>query len=225
MKSFVYTKFQRRRVLRVKQYCSHGSVIDIGSGGGEFGKRLGNKFTVTNIEASFAGVVNDDVIKTDFVSWKTAKRFDVAVFWESLEHLSDPQAYLRHANSLLMKHGYIFVEYPRYFSLESRLFGYHWYHLDVPRHQSQLTDEGISYLLRTSGFHIIYSKPVWAPEYAVVGFAASSLGFTADDLLRKSRNPLFFIVFVPMLVVSCLAEGILFVFRQSPIGLIIAKKN
>ncbi len=225
LKKWVYQYFQSRRVLWVKQYRKRGTVIDVGSGEGIFGKNLGYNYSVLDIEAPFARVVNDKVLKTDFLSWKPKSLADAAVFWESLEHLNDPKAYLIHAQMILKPGGLLFIEYPRTNSLESRLFGKRWYHLDLPRHQSQLTDEGILYVLRSSGFLTIHKSGIWAPEYAVVGFAASLMGLTANDLDRKSQNLLSFIVFVPMLMVSCLIEGILFLCDQSPIGLIIAKKQ
>lgn len=224
-KTVLYQLFQSRRLLWVKRYSKKGNVIDVGSGEGEFGKKLGEKYSVTNIEAPFARLVNDKVITTNFLSWETKKRFGVAVFWESLEHVDDPLAYLRHTTSLLNEHGYIFVEYPRFFSLESRLFGRRWYHLDIPRHVTNFTDEGISYVLASSGFNIVEHHPIFAPEYQVIGFAASLLSLTADDLARKTLNPLFFVLFVPVMIISFVIEAILTLFGQSPIGLVIAKKT
>ena len=224
LKKVVYQYFQRRRVLWVKRYVTHGIVIDVGSGDGVFGKNLGNNYTVIDIEAPFAHVVSDTLIKTDFLSWKPKKPADAVVFWESLEHVSDPKVYLAHAKTLLKPAGYVFIEYPRFNSLESRLFGSRWYHLDVPRHLSHLSEAGISNLT-DSGFLIIYKGGIWAPEYAIVGFAASLLGLTAEDLGHRLRSPLFSLLFVLVLFISFLIEAVLALFGQSPIGLVIAKKK
>jgi glycosyltransferase involved in cell wall biosynthesis len=224
VKDYVYRMFQNRRMLWVKRYLQRGSIVDVGSGEGEFGKMFGKNHSVTGIEAPFAHIINDKIIRTNYLSWKPEVPADAVVFWESLEHVNDPNTYLKHTKTILKHGGLVFIEYPRLNSLESRLFGRRWYHADIPRHQSQLSDAGISYLLRASGFHILYTHAIWAPEYAVIGLAASLLGFTADALVGTIHNPLFFVLFIPMLIISFLLESVLFLIGESPIGLVVAGK-
>ena len=224
LKKTVYQYFQKRRTLWVKQYLRRGLVVDVGSGEGYFGKILGNTYSVVNIEAPFALVRNDKVIKTNFLSWRPKKPADAVVFWESLEHVSDPRAYLSHAASVVRPGGYICIEYPRFNSLESRALGSRWYHLDLPRHLTHLSEAGIS-SLTGSCLRVVEKKGIWAPEYAVLGFAASVFGLTANDLTIRLKSPLFYLLFVPILAISFVIETILMILDQSPIGLLVVRKK
>jgi glycosyltransferase involved in cell wall biosynthesis len=224
LKKTVYKIFQRRRVIRVKQLLPGGTVVDVGSGEGVFGRGLGEQYTCINIETPFAHVSGGAIIRTNFLSWKPEKPADAVVFWESLEHTENPRAYLAHAGTILKSGGFIFVEYPRFSGLESRLFGGRWYHLDLPRHRTHLTDSGIPRLTHP-GFLIIYTGGIWAPEYAFVGFAASLLGLSPEQLVQNMKNPLFILVCLPVFVISCFAETLLAILGESPIGLIILKKT
>ncbi len=225
VKNFVYNYFQSRRMRWVQRYFSGGLVLDVGSGEGNFGKNIGKNFTVVDIEAPFAHIVNSQVVKTDFLSWNTKKRFDCAVFWQSLEHVPDPKAYIEHARDLLKKHGYIFVEFPRFSSFESRLFGKHWYHLDLPRHISQFSDSGLAHLFTSSSFTIVETHSVVALEYQIIGGAANLMNAHADELAPHMRSLWFWVRFIPALFVSCLMEGIFIIVGQSPIGMIVARKK
>ena len=56
------------------------------------------------------------------------------VFWHSLEHLPDPMRHLEHAARLLVPGGVLIIAIPNPESLQARVFGRRWLHLDYPRH-------------------------------------------------------------------------------------------
>lgn len=229
IRRILFNLFQLRRKRWIEKYVPAGStILDIGSGEGRFGKTLNGKYSVINIETPFAKIINKDVLKTDFLAWKSQKRFDAVCFWESLEHVRFPQKYLEKASSLLKKGGYIFIEYPRYNSLESRIFSRHWFHLDIPRHLAHLTDGGIVALLERAGLNVIASNSILALEYAPIGFFLSLTSFFAmkrERILVQSAHPMFLLVLSPLLLIGLFAEFLLFIFGQSPIGLTIARKK
>jgi SAM-dependent methyltransferase len=228
LKDVIFNIFQRRRVSWVTKTISEGTILDVGSGEGKFGITLPQAYQVVSIEPSTSKVKSKSVVKKDFLKWKTKQKFGVVTFWESLEHTPWPQQYLSKAYKLLKKGGFIFVEFPRYNSLESRMFGKNWFHLDPPRHLSHLTDKGLVHLLTKAGFSNIALKSVPSFDYAPWGFVASTLnsfGICSTDYIKKTGNLFYLALLLPLAFISLLVEVGLIIIKQSPIGLATAQKT
>ena len=221
--------FQKRRQKWIEKYLPKGGIIlDVGSGEGNFSKSLDGKYKVVNLEATFARTSNENLLRADFLEWKTEQKFDAICFWESLEHVPSPQLYLEKAYGLLKKGGLIFIEYPRYSSLESIIFGKHWFHLDIPRHFSQFTDKGLMILLSRVGFAKVLQNSVLALEYGPAGFLLSLMSvfkIKKERLTNKSGNVIFLILFILFLLPSFIIEFLLFLAKDSSIGLIVGRKE
>lgn len=225
-KQWVYGVFQRRRIAWLTQYIKRGStIVDVGAGNGTFGTSLEGKYNTISLEAPFAKVENTRVLKTDMLNYTVKKPIDAVIFWESLEHMDNPEKNIQHASSWLKNGGFLFVEYPRFDSWESKVFGKYWYHLDIPRHRTHYSSKALRQLFEDQGYIVLEDRSVWAMEYAVVGCAASMLGWSPDKVSKNLQNPLFIGVIVITLVIACPIEIVLAILGQSPIGLIVAKKN
>jgi hypothetical protein len=228
IKTDVFSIFQRRRVYWITKALSHGAILDVGSGEAAFAKSLPQKYRLVSIEPQGSRVENKEVLKKDFLTWNTGNKFDGICFWESLEHTSQPQKYLETANRLLNKNSKIFIEFPRFNSLESKLFGKNWFHLDIPRHLALLTDDGVAKLLDRSGFNNIKVVSVPAFEYAPWGFAASLLNLFGYDMTasaKKSGKYLILFLLLPIFAISIIIELFLWLVGESPIGLATAEKK
>lgn len=77
---------------------------------------------------------------------------DAVTLWHVLEHLEDPGAALARIATWLAPEGVLLVGVPNLSSLQARVGGERWYHLDVPRHRVHFTSAGIDDLLRAQGF-------------------------------------------------------------------------
>jgi SAM-dependent methyltransferase len=227
-KAFVFRLAQKRRLCWILKYYKRGDVLDVGAGMGIFGRELTKHgFNVTSIDAAFAKLDNPAVQNIDFLSWITSKRYDVVVFWESLEHVNDPDAYLMKAKSLLKPNGKVFIEYPRYGCIESVVFGKYWYDLDIPRHLFHFTFKGMDRLLLRTGFKIIHHAGIMAFDYAPWGCAQSIVSLLLRKppfQARRDMTMLRLFVLLPFLVAGELLEVVLFLCGQSPIQLVVAKK-
>lgn len=188
-KNMVFRVAQKRRV----HWVGEREVLDVGAGTGIFGKAMEKKGrTVTSIDPAFDSI--------DFRAFRPGKTFDAIVFWQSLEHVEDPVAYIMKARKLLKPGGRLYIEYPRYMSFESRVFGKNWFHLDMPRHLVHFTDRGLRQILKQGGFTVVMQRGIWALEYAPWGLVRS----------------------VVLFPVGLVVEWILYLFGQSPIGLVVA---
>lgn len=227
-KNFIFYIFQKRRVAWIINSLPGGKILDVGSGEGIFAASLPKTYKVDSLEPPGSKVKNKSIIKMDLLKWTTNKKFDAICFWESLEHMPCPEEYLKKAYKLLNKNGKLFIEFPRFNSLESKLFGKNWFHLDTPRHLAHLTDKGIIILLKRSGFKNAEVKNVASLDYAPWGITASLLNcFKGDttDYIKKSGNFFLIILLAPLTLLSVIVELILLLISQSPIGLAIAEKN
>ncbi len=77
---------------------------------------------------------------------------DVVTLWHVLEHLDRPGPALERVGSWLRPGGGLVIGVPNLASLQARLGGDRWFHLDVPRHRVHFTPAGLEALLRSHGF-------------------------------------------------------------------------
>lgn len=219
---------QHRRKSLIERYLKFGKILDVGAGEGLFGKTLGRNFEVTNLEAPFAKVSNKNIVKVDFLKWKTNKKFDGIVFLESLEHVPCPQEYLKKAKSLLNIGGYIFVECPRFDSWESKLFKDKWLHLDIPRHLAHLTREGLGILASRNNLKVICQSGMLIYEFSPYCFTVSLmllLKIKPLNLKEKSISSLVsMIMALIILPLGVVAETIFHLFDEDPVELSVFQK-
>jgi 2-polyprenyl-3-methyl-5-hydroxy-6-metoxy-1,4-benzoquinol methylase len=77
---------------------------------------------------------------------------DVVVMRMVLEHVRDPRRTLAEARRILKPGGRLMVSVPNAGSLETQLFGRHWFAWDLPRHLSHFTPRSLTAMLREAGF-------------------------------------------------------------------------
>lgn len=95
------------------------SLLDIGCASGRFGGAVKKKIgclvigvEVNEREANFARDVLDAVFVGDFLSLEIEEKFDCITCLDVIEHLTDPEAFLRKARSLLVEGGRLVLSVP-----------------------------------------------------------------------------------------------------------------
>lgn len=154
--------FSRRRADVIKRLAAPGPVLDVGCGRGFLLDALrargyaGYGVELSDYAARHArDVLGLQVHVGDFATARFFPQcFNGVIFWHSLEHLSRPLAAIDRAQSLLVPGGCLFVAVPNSDSIQARLFGGAWFHLDVPRHCAHFGLESLLMLLRQRGFTI-----------------------------------------------------------------------
>jgi SAM-dependent methyltransferase len=135
-------------------------VVDVGFGRGFLLHALRAKgygahgFELSDYAARHAReVLGLEVHAGDFMTAPFSEEsFNAIIFWHSLEHLNDPLAAIERARSLLVQGGCLAVALPNSDSIQARLFGGAWFHLDVPRHYVHFGRESLLMALRQRGF-------------------------------------------------------------------------
>lgn len=91
-----------------------------------------------------------------------AASLDAVTLWHVLEHLDDPAGALTRVTDWLRPGGVVLIAVPNAASLQARLGGPVWFHLDVPRHRTHFTPQGLRALLRAHGLEPLRTHHVLA---------------------------------------------------------------
>jgi 2-polyprenyl-3-methyl-5-hydroxy-6-metoxy-1,4-benzoquinol methylase len=189
-------RWRRARVIRSRE--KPGPVLDVGCGRGltlaylrEFGfEPKGVEFSDTAAwHARHA--LGLEVETGDFMRRGDEKgRYHAVIFWHSLEHMADPVSALRRAHELLKPGGLVVVAVPNYSSLQARLFGRHWFHLDVPRHYFHFSQDSLEKALRDQGFRVVQRDHFSFEQnpYGWLQSALNALGFQNNFLYTLLKN-------------------------------------
>lgn len=152
--------FRRRRARRVLALKPRGRILDIGCGRGlllRFLKERGWQCSGTELLEPLARFLSAayglDVRACGVRDCRFAPgEFDVVTMYHVLEHLGDPRETLREVRRILRPDGVLVVEVPNAASVQSRLSGSRWFHLDVPRHAVHFTPATLRRMLEECGF-------------------------------------------------------------------------
>jgi 2-polyprenyl-3-methyl-5-hydroxy-6-metoxy-1,4-benzoquinol methylase len=111
--------------------------------------------------------------------------FDLVILWHVLEHVRSPRAMLTEVARILKPGGTLLVAVPNFGSLEARLGGRDWFHLDVPRHLTHFTRATLQHALDNAGL-TISSTNFFSTEYDFFSFVQ-----TAQNKLGLRHNLLY----------------------------------
>ncbi|MFL5822014.1 MAG: class I SAM-dependent methyltransferase [Solirubrobacteraceae bacterium] len=164
----VLAAFDRQRLALVRTVASPGArLLDAGAGKG--------RFVVAAAEAGYdawglepaprsgqtAGAWSSRIQRVGIEEAQVeASSLDVITLWHVLEHVQDPRPALRRIADWLRPGGGLLVGVPNLDSLQARLGGPRWYHLDVPRHRTHFTAKGLCRLLSSEGFSVRHTHHV-----------------------------------------------------------------
>jgi SAM-dependent methyltransferase len=152
-------RFDRAR-LRLLRLDPPARLLDAGGGRGRFvAAARAAGFEADGIEPSRRGVEAARSRYGVALQHATIERADVAehsvdavTLWHVLEHVDDPGAALDRIAHWLRPGGVLLVGVPNLDSLQARVGGPRWFHLDAPRHRTHFTPGGLDALLRRHGF-------------------------------------------------------------------------
>ena len=138
-----------------------GRLLDVGCGRGDLAATFARHgWTVSGVEpsAETAAVaarqgVDVHVGTLEDAPWAPGT-FDAIVFNHSLEHIPQPEAAIRLAAALLRPGGLLAVAVPNFRSWQARVFGPHWFQLDLPRHLQHFDRTTLPELMRRSGLQV-----------------------------------------------------------------------
>ena len=133
-------------------------LLDAGAGQGRFvAAARAAGYAATGIEPSRRGLARARARGVSLIPATIdtapipAGSLDAVTLWHVLEHTEDPAAALQRIAGWLVPGGVLLVAVPNLASLQARIGGPRWFHLDVPRHRTHFTPAGLDRLLRSQG--------------------------------------------------------------------------
>lgn len=153
-------------------------LLDVGCGDGSFllaARDAGWNVMGTEINPRPARAFGLDVRHT-LNDIDHTERFDYVTMWHSLEHMKDIKSTLLLIAGLLTPQGRLIIAVPDNSSLQARLFGPRWLHLDVPRHLYHFDPGSLHFSLENAGFHVCRSRH-HEIEYNLIGWSQSAMNY------------------------------------------------
>ncbi len=161
---------------------SKGRMLDVGCGRGfmlALARDRGWDVVGVEFNSETAGPAREEFglhVKTGHLSDMGFEKcsFDVITFWHSLEHLEDAVEALREAAKLLKPGGLLLISVPNFSSLQSKMSGPGWFHLDIPFHLYHFSAHNIKRLLKACGLEVVRQEHS-SLEFNPFGFVQSFL--------------------------------------------------
>ncbi|MBI5208839.1 MAG: methyltransferase domain-containing protein [Elusimicrobia bacterium] len=190
--------FRLRRARVIRKTTRPGPVLDVGCGRGfilSYLKSLGYESHGIELSDTAAwharNVLGLDIETCDFLQSPHLKGiYNAVILWHSLEHMPRPVEAIGRAWELLRDGGLLAVAVPNYDSLQSRLFGRRWFHLDVPRHYFHFGPKSLSAVLSRHRFEVVQEDHFSLEQnpYGWVQSLYNALGFDDNFLYSLLKN-------------------------------------
>lgn len=190
----LWRAFRRAKADRILRHAPvPARVLDVGCERGELLnvlKHRGCEVAGTQISASAATFarqrfgINVFVGELDEAPFRPGS-FDVVLMLNVLEHLADPERYVRIVACLTRADGTFWIELPNPMSFTARLTRKRWLHADPEHHFWAFSRQGLAQLLARHGWRVEAIHD-WSWEHGPIGCVQSWLNW-----LPGPRNVLF----------------------------------
>lgn len=168
------TLTQKLRLVEKITGTKKGTLLDIGSGTGDFLKTMKTSgWNVTGLEPDsdarqVAKKKNGiELQPAEHLFHLSAESFDAVTMWHVLEHVHDLHGYANQIFKILKKNGIWFIAVPNYTSYDEEKYESFWAAYDVPRHLYHFSPSSMKELLTLHGFQLSFVKPMWYDSFYV----------------------------------------------------------
>ena len=218
-------------------------MLDIGSGRGfmlyylkkYYGYRLtvGTQISENAYEFSRKKlrleIYNEDLLELQLED----KSFDIITMWHVLEHVINPEGYVKRISGLLSDNGKVVIEVPNFYSWTRKVTGEYWLGLDMEHHLNFFTPDTLVNLLKKYGFKI-QKIHTFSLEYStfismqsIVSFLTKSnhLLFQYIQTGDRAKLRISHIFLLAILAPICLLINVLLFFsKRGEVFLVVAEK-
>lgn len=138
-----FVRREQAKVELVSRFVPTGRMVEIGPGSGMFARaalRAGFDYHAIEMDSGYCRYLADELGVTAINSDAPAEALSrltpsrAIVMWHVIEHLPQPSEVLLAATENLESGGVLAISAPNPDSLQFRLLGRYWAHLDAPRH-------------------------------------------------------------------------------------------
>jgi 2-polyprenyl-3-methyl-5-hydroxy-6-metoxy-1,4-benzoquinol methylase len=173
--------FDRARLRRLGA-APGARVLDVGAGRGRFvATARAAGLDAHGLEPSARGLAAAGPHVAPGGVDDVAGTWDAITLWHVLEHLDDPAGALTRLAGHLRPGGVLLVGVPNLDSVQARVGGPRWFHLDVPRHRTHFTARGARLALERAGLQVVAEHHV--------GLEHNPFGMWQSAVNRLTRRP------------------------------------
>jgi len=176
----LYLRTYQKRYRLIRRFAPRpGRALDVGCAAGYFLKVLSdNGWQVAGVELSpeiaarARQACGSDAIHVGELQAAPFDQssFDLVTCWDVVEHVRDPLALLRVAQSLLKPDGRLVIETQNVESRFARLLGRSWQHYKHLEHLYHFSPSTLRLLLEKSGFEPFFQTSRFGGKHVSVGF-------------------------------------------------------
>ncbi len=155
---------ERDKIDIVQRHAKAGRLLEIGPSRGVFAwlaREAGFAVEVIEMDARCCAFINDQLgisaVSSEYPAALLPARaaYDVIALWHVAEHLPDPWPLLDCAAANLAPSGILVVATPNPDSLQFRMLGAAWPHVDAPRHTCLIPAPALAARMRALGLTIV----------------------------------------------------------------------
>jgi len=174
---------------------ARANVLDVGCGSGDFLAALGKcgDFGLYGVELPGGSAERAAMRKNINLTVGTIadanyapEYFDLITMCHVFEHLTEPRKTLEIVHRVLKPDGRFVLSVPNISSVQAKIFGPNWLHLDPPRHLFLMPEESFDKAARELGF-VIVGRRYFSLKQNPYGFIQSMLNclFAQRDILYE----------------------------------------
>jgi 2-polyprenyl-3-methyl-5-hydroxy-6-metoxy-1,4-benzoquinol methylase len=169
----------RREIALLRRTTKPGKLLDVGCSVGGFVRAASERgYAAEGIDISLQSVAIGqeqglNIRNGNFLSATFPAQFDVITMWATLEHLPDPNRYVRRAREQLRRGGMLLASVPNFSGITQRLIGAKDRYVGID-HLNYWTAHGFAAYLAQFGFQIT--------EFV-------TFGFNPITLIKDWKNP------------------------------------
>lgn len=187
---------EQYKVDLVRRFVQPGPLLEIGSGRGGFAyraKQAGFEVTVIEMDEESCRFLTRELEITALPSDDPAavlvrdeREYAAIALWHVVEHLADPWRVLDAAARRLRPGGVLVIATPDPDSLQFRVFGRRWLHLDAPRHLQLIPKRLLVEKARAARLEpeLVTTRDEGAPELNAAGWQATLMNLTNGPRTR-----------------------------------------
>lgn len=181
---------ERYKVDLIQSFGAGRRILEIGPATGYFARLAQRAGFLVHVVEADAGCceflrqsVGLEVTHSSAVSeaLQPGRLYDVIALWQVIEHLPDPVAELEALSRHLAPGGLLVLSAPNPESLQARVLGRYWTHLDAPRHLTLIPPITLFERLARLG---LQPKLVTATDRGSLGWNMFGWQFSLANLLR-----------------------------------------
>lgn len=169
------TQYQKLRLIsRFKPKSPSSALLDFGSGVGHFvhaANRQGWQACGVEISQKARTIANtkspETVFPLNYLDTLQQNSQTIITMWHVLEHLKNPDQYIKQIKPLLRKDGRLIVAVPNFKSYDAAYFASFWAAYDVPRHLWHFSQNAISELFERHDMEVESTHPMWLDAFYV----------------------------------------------------------